>query len=163
MWTGDNMAAWDQLRVTIPMLLSLSVSGITFVGADVGGFFGNPDSEMMTRWNQMAVYQPFFRGHAHHDSRRREPWLFDEATVKILRDQIRMRYTMLPLWYTLFYENEQDGQPPMRPLWWEFPEDKETFGVDDAHLVGDRLLVKPVLTQGATSIDIYFPGKDTVW
>ncbi|XP_022655983.1 neutral alpha-glucosidase AB-like isoform X3 [Varroa destructor] len=162
-WTGDNMAAWDHLRVTIPMLLSLSISGITFVGADVGGFFGSPDSEMMIRWNQMAAYQPFFRGHAHHDSRRREPWLFDEITVNILRDQLRMRYSMLPLWYTLFYENEIDGQPPMRPLWWEFPMDKETFGMDDAHLVGDRLLVKPVLTQGATSIDIYFPGRDTVW
>ncbi|OQR69905.1 neutral alpha-glucosidase AB-like [Tropilaelaps mercedesae] len=162
-WTGDNMAAWDHLRVAIPMLLSLSVSGITFVGADVGGFFGNPDHEMVARWYQMAAYQPFFRGHAHHDSKRREPWLFDEKVNTIVRDQIRMRYSMLPLWYTLFYENEQNGQPPMRPVWWDFTDDRESFALDDSHLVGDRLLVRPVLTQGATSVEIYFPGKNTVW
>lgn len=145
------------------MLLSLSVSGITFVGADVGGFFGNPDNEMVARWYQMAAYQPFFRGHAHHDSKRREPWLFDEVTNSIVREQVRVRYALLPLWYTLFYENEQNGQPPMRPLWWDFPEDTEAFGLDDIHLVGDTLLVRPVLEQGATSVGIYFPGKDTVW
>ena len=58
------------------MVLTLGVSGLTFSGADVGGFFGNPDAELMTRWYQVGTYYPFFRGHAHLETKRREPWLF---------------------------------------------------------------------------------------
>ncbi len=70
-WTGDNESSWSHLAIAAPMLLSLNVGGLSFVGADVGGFFGNPDAELMTRWVQAGAYQPFFRGHAHHDSQRR--------------------------------------------------------------------------------------------
>jgi alpha 1,3-glucosidase len=64
-WTGDNKADWDHLRVSIPMVLTLGLTGLTFSGADVGGFFENPDAELMTRWYQLGIYYPFFRGHAH--------------------------------------------------------------------------------------------------
>lgn len=77
-WTGDNAAEWEHLAVSVPMLLSMSVAGLPFVGADVGGFFKNPDGELMTRWYQLGAYYPFFRGHAHHETKRREPWLFGE-------------------------------------------------------------------------------------
>lgn len=77
-WTGDNAAEWEHLSVSVPMLLSMSVAGLPFVGADVGGFFKNPDGELMTRWYQLGAYYPFFRGHAHHETKRREPWLFGE-------------------------------------------------------------------------------------
>ena len=75
-WTGDNAARWDHLQQAAPMLLSMSVCGLVFVGADAGGFFGDPDAELMARWVQAAAYTPFFRGHAHHDAKRREPWSF---------------------------------------------------------------------------------------
>ena len=77
-WTGDNAAEWSHLAVSVPMLLSMSAAGLPFVGADVGGFFGNPDGELMTRWYQLGAFYPFFRGHAHHETKRREPWLFGE-------------------------------------------------------------------------------------
>jgi alpha 1,3-glucosidase len=60
-WTGDNMAEWPHLKQTIPMLLSLSIAGIPNVGADVGGFFKNPDGQLITRWYQAGAFQPFFR------------------------------------------------------------------------------------------------------
>ena len=63
-WTGDNAAEWSHLQAATPMLLSLNVAGIVFSGADVGGFFGNPDEELLSRWYQAAAFQPFFRGHA---------------------------------------------------------------------------------------------------
>ncbi|RVW28249.1 putative glucan 1,3-alpha-glucosidase [Vitis vinifera] len=75
-WTGDNTADWDQLRVSVPMILTLGLTGMTFSGADVGGFFGNPETELLVRWYQLGAYYPFFRAHAHHDTKRREPWLF---------------------------------------------------------------------------------------
>lgn len=97
-WTGDNAAEWSHLKASIPMCLSLSISGISFVGADVGGFFGNPDGELMMRWYQTGAFQPFFRSHAHLDSKRREPWLFGEPWTSRIRAAIRNRYTLLPLW-----------------------------------------------------------------
>ena len=64
-WTGDNMAQWEHLEASVPMCLSLSISGLAHVGADVGGFFGNPDGALFVRWYQAGAFQPFFRSHAH--------------------------------------------------------------------------------------------------
>ena len=60
-WTGDNMAEWSHLEASVPMCLSLSIAGLSFCGADVGGFFNNPDGELFVRWYQAAAFQPFFR------------------------------------------------------------------------------------------------------
>lgn len=160
-WTGDNTAEWSHLRISQPMLLSLSVTGITHVGADVGGFFGNPDANLLARWYQAAAFQPFYRAHAHLDTKRREPWLFDTETLRIIRKSLRQRYQHLPLWYSLFYENELTGAPPMRPLWASFPEDEATFGIESEHMIGSALLVNPITEPGAVTANVYFPAG--VW
>jgi alpha 1,3-glucosidase len=129
-WTGDNMAKWEFLEASTPMLLSLGISGIAFSGgkdmnvfqtynpdffvADVGGFFYNPDPDLLTRWYQAGAFQPFFRGHAHIETKRREPWLMGEPYTSYIRDAIRERYRLLPTWYTLFFEASRTGIPPMR-------------------------------------------------
>lgn len=113
-WTGDNAAEWSHLEIATPMLLSLNVGALSFVGADVGGFFGNTDAELMTRWMQAGAYTPFFRGHAHHDSKRREPWMFGEETLMRLRKAAMARYALLPFWYTVFREAGETGMPVMR-------------------------------------------------
>jgi alpha 1,3-glucosidase len=109
------MAEWGHLEASVPMCLSLSIAGMSFCGADVGGFFKNPDGELFVRWYQAAAFQPFFRSHAHIDTKRREPWLYNESEMKLIRAAIRTRYSFLPFWYTLFYEGTQTGLPPMRP------------------------------------------------
>lgn len=163
-WTGDNAAEWSHLQMSIPMLLSIGATGVTFIGADVGGFFKNPDAELQTRWYQAAAYQPFFRAHAHIDTKRREPWLLPHKNMLLVREAIRRRYALLPYWYTLFREAAQTGVPPMRPLWVEFPKDPQGFAVQDEFMVGPGLLVHPVTEQGATSVSIYFPGTaSTTW
>lgn len=134
---------------------------MTFVGADVGGFFKNVETELMVRWYQAGAYQPFFRSHAHLDTKRREPWLFDDTATALIRDAIHARYTLLYYWYTQFYLNEKTGRPPMVPLWVNFPNDTTLFGVDDEYMIGSSLLVKPITTPGATSIDVLFPGDET--
>lgn len=161
-WTGDNMAKWEHLKATIPMILSLSVVGMTFSGADVPGFFYNPEEELVIRWYQAAAFQPFFRAHAHIDTKRREPYLYPEPTMKLLREALRTRYVYLPLMYTLFHENEVSGMPVMRPLWFHFPQDLNSFSADESFLLGDSLLVHPVMDAGATTVDVYFPGDESV-
>ncbi|KAJ0393755.1 hypothetical protein P43SY_003584 [Pythium insidiosum] len=158
-WTGDNRADWGHLRYATKMLLSMSVAGLTFVGADVGGFFGNPDAELLTRWYQAAAFQPFFRGHAHHDSNRREPWVFGEPHTSRLRAAIRERYALLPYLYTLFQHCAARGVPVMRPLWMHFPETPESFTDEDSFLLGPALLVKPITSAGVTSTDVLLPGN----
>ncbi|XP_074630015.1 neutral alpha-glucosidase AB-like isoform X2 [Acropora palmata] len=162
-WTGDNMASWDHLKASLPMILSLNLVGLPFSGADVGGFFNNPDPELLVRWYQAAAFMPFYRAHAHLDTKRREPWLFEANYKNIIRNAVRLRYTLLPYWYTLFYHASDTGTPIVRPLWVEFPEEKSTFSMEDEFLLGENLLVKPVTTQGQSTIDVYLPGKDEYW
>lgn len=167
-WTGDNAAKWEHLAAAAPMLLTIGVSGLTFAGADVGGFFNNPSTELMIRWYQAGAFQPFFRAHAHIDTARREPWLFGDEVLSTLRSIVRTRYTYLPLWYTLFASAHGNGSPAMRPLWFEFPGEYPLYAIDDQWMVGCSLLVKPIVAQGATSTEVYFPagtgtGTGTIW
>lgn len=98
------------------MLLTIGLAGLPFSGADVGGFFGDPEPELLTRWYQAGAFYPFFRAHAHLDSKRREPWLFGEPYTSQIRAAIRTRYSLLPLWYTLFQEASTEGVPIIRQV-----------------------------------------------
>ncbi|XP_056602114.1 neutral alpha-glucosidase AB isoform X1 [Triplophysa dalaica] len=162
-WTGDNAAEWGHLKISIPMCLSLGIVGISFCGADVGGFFKHPSTELLVRWYQAGAYQPFFRAHAHLDTPRREPWLFGPENTALIREAIRQRYALLPYWYQLFYNTHHTGQPVMRPLWVEYPEDVATFAIEDEYLLGKDLLVHPVTDEGAKGVTVYLPGKHEVW
>ncbi|XP_065797445.1 neutral alpha-glucosidase C isoform X3 [Muntiacus reevesi] len=162
-WTGDNTAEWSYLKISIPMLLTLSVTGISFCGADVGGFIGDPEAELLVRWYQAGAYQPFFRGHATMKTKRREPWLFGEEHTRLIREAIRERYTLLPYWYSLFYSAHVASQPVMRPLWVEFPNELETFSVEDEYMLGSALLVHPVTEPKATVVDVFLPGSSEIW
>ncbi|XP_068624304.1 neutral alpha-glucosidase AB [Battus philenor] len=160
-WTGDNAAEWGFLQASVPMCLSLAAAGISFCGSDVGGFFKYPEAELMTRWYQAGAYQAFFRAHSHIETKRREPWLYEPATTALLRDAVRRRYALLDFWYTLFYEHTLDGTPVTRPYFQEYPNEEETYTIDDQYLLGDKLLVRPVLEAGVKSVNVYLPGRDT--
>ncbi|XP_056135833.1 neutral alpha-glucosidase AB isoform X5 [Lampris incognitus] len=162
-WTGDNAAEWEHLKISIPMCLSLGLVGISLCGADVGGFFKTPSSELLVRWYQTGAYQPFFRAHAHLDTPRREPWLFGPENTALIREVVRQRYALLPYWYQLFHHAYHTGHPVMRPLWVEYPQDSATFAMDNQFLIGRDLLVHPVTEEGARGVTAYLPGKGEVW
>ena len=156
-WTGDNYASWDHLALTIPMLTNMSVSGIPFVGADVGGFNEMPSGELYARWLQAAALTPFLRSHSVGWVGNKEAWEYGDAFTKINRETVELRYKFLPYLYTLFYEHERSGEPIMRPLWYEFPSDKGTYLISDEYMVGDDVLVAPVIKEGMTTRGIYLP------
>uniref|UniRef100_A0A914NGQ0 Glycoside hydrolase family 31 N-terminal domain-containing protein n=1 Tax=Meloidogyne incognita TaxID=6306 RepID=A0A914NGQ0_MELIC len=162
-WTGDNAAEWSHLKQSIPMLLSISVSGIPSVGADVGGFFKDPDGQLITRWYQAGAFQPFFRAHGHIETKRREPWLFSEREKNAMREAVIKRYILLPYWYTLFYEHTKTGVPPMRPVWSEFPEDEAAFDEEREWMVGSGILVRPVVEPDVQHVSLYLPGIGQTW
>lgn len=152
---------------------------LIFVLADVGGFFGNPDPELLVRWYVVGAFSPLFRAHAHIDSKRREPYLLDEPYKSMIRDTLKLRYAMLPVWYTAFKELSTTGMPIVRcvsrlfpdccrahcgtsysPQYVVFPHDPEGFAVDDQFYVGSSgLLIKPITTRGATSTSMYLPDS----
>jgi alpha-glucosidase len=159
-WTGDNVASWDHLRLSITMLLNLGVSGVPLVGSDVGGFSGNPTPELYTRWLQAAALTPFLRSHSEMGSNPHEPYSFPKEFTDINRASIELRYRLLPYLYTLFREHVSTGAPVMRPLWFEYPDDARTYLVEDEYLVGGDLLVAPVVTESVTKRKVYFPAGD---
>ncbi|KAL1759917.1 glycoside hydrolase family 31 protein [Schizophyllum commune] len=164
MWTGDNLGTWEHMAVGIKMVLANGIAGMTFAGSDVGGFFGNPEPEMLVRWYQVGAFNPFFRAHAHIDTKRREPYLLDEPYRGMLKDILRLRYAQLPVWYTAFHHSAVTGIPILRPHWVQFPQDVNGFALDDQYFVGDSgLLVKPITTQGATEAEVYLPAEDNVY
>ncbi|KAK3945149.1 2 subunit alpha glucosidase [Diplogelasinospora grovesii] len=164
MWTGDNQAAWDHLQASIPMVLSQGISGMPFSGADVGGFFGNPEKDLQTRWYQAGIFYPFFRAHAHIDTRRREPYLAGEPYTSIITAAIRLRYSLLPSWYTLFRKAHLEGTPITRPMFYTHPTEEAGFDLDDQFFVGNTgLLAKPVTEQGKESVDIWIPDDEVYY
>lgn len=161
MWTGDNQANWEHLAASIPMVLNQGISGFPFAGADVGGFFGNPDKDLMARWYQAGIFYPFMRAHAHIDSRRREPYMLGEPYTEILTKALRLRYSLLPSWYTAFFHANRDGSPVVRPMFWTHPSEESGFAVDDQLFVGTTgLLAKPIVEKDKFATDIWIPDDE---
>eukprot|EP00485_Elphidium_margaritaceum_P008458 CAMPEP_0202694798 /NCGR_PEP_ID=MMETSP1385-20130828/8557_1 /ASSEMBLY_ACC=CAM_ASM_000861 /TAXON_ID=933848 /ORGANISM="Elphidium margaritaceum" /LENGTH=905 /DNA_ID=CAMNT_0049350701 /DNA_START=158 /DNA_END=2875 /DNA_ORIENTATION=+ len=159
-WTGDNTANWEHLRASVPMLLSLSIAGLPFVGADVGGFFNNPDGELMARWYELGAYYPFFRNHAHQDTERRELWQFGEHYAQRMKNAILARYKILPYVYTLFYMSSSHNfsHLVMRPLWYgAFRSDASTYARDDAFMFGPAFYIQPICEAGVSEVDVHLP------
>ena len=147
-WTGDNSATWNHLRLATQMVLNLGISGIPYVGADVGGFNGSPPPALLTRWVEQAAFSPFFRDHATKGSLPHEVWNNGPEQEAIRRRYIETRYRLLPYFYALADEASRTGLPLMRPVFLEFPEifDRSYPGfenLDTEFLLGPSLLIAP--------------------
>lgn len=156
-WTGDNRATWEQLRLTIPMVANLGLSGVAFTGPDTGGFLGHPSAELFTRWLQMSVFLPFFRAHTYLHDPDQEPWTWGEPTLGINRRWIEHRYRLLPYLYTALWQCAQTGVPPLRPLFLGFQDEPGTHKLEDQFMCGDHLLIAPVMEEGATTRGVSLP------
>jgi alpha-glucosidase len=163
-WTGDNASRWADLRESIPMLLNLSLSGVPFCGADIGGFSRSCTPELYARWIQLGALYPFARTHSMVATRRQEPWSFGPRVEAIARASLELRMRLLPYLYGLFRESEETGAPVWRPLLWEFPDEPACADVEDQLMLGPALLVAPVLERGARERDVLLPpGRWLAW
>ena len=146
-WTGDNSSTWNHLRQTTPQLLNLGLSGFAMSGADVGGFAGSPQPELLTRWLEVAAFHPIDRDHTAIGTNPQEPW--ENGTpedLSLRRRYIEERYRLMPYIYTTAEEMSRTGLPIMRPLFLEFPNggtggDPVDLSTGNAFLLGSDLLV----------------------
>ncbi|MBI2517303.1 MAG: DUF4968 domain-containing protein [Opitutae bacterium] len=157
-WTGDNNATFDALALNVPMFASLGLSGETFVGADIPGFIGRGDGELLARSYQIAAFSPFFRNHSAIDTYDKEPWRFGRHYEDIVRKFIKLRYALLPFLYTTIEEAHRTGVPLFRPLVLNFQDDENTTTIDDEFMVGDALLAAPVTRAAQRERDLYLPA-----
>jgi alpha-glucosidase len=158
-WTGDNSSTWEHLRLSISMTLNMGLSGAPMTGPDVGGFFGNADGELFTRWLQAACLMPYYRGHSALGTEPHEPWAFGQPYEVINRMTVELRYRLLPYLYSAVAQAAEYGWPVIRPIFMAEPHNPTIRSLDDCYMLGDNVLVAPVLEQGAVSRSVYLPDN----
>jgi alpha-glucosidase len=156
-WPGDNVSDWAALRGAISTLLGMGLSGLSFVGVDIGGFAESPTAELYTRWLQSGLFYPFMRSHTTFGTAEQEPWSYGPQWEALNRRIIELRYELLPTIYNVMRESSVSGVPAMRPLMLEFPGDPATHGMDDQYMFGSDILVAPVLRESITTRSVYLP------
>ena len=175
-WSGDIPATWDGLRAQVRAGLNLAVAGIPWWTTDIGGFHGgDPDSpdyrELMVRWFQYGVFCPLFRLHGFRDPRPafgpemtggpNEAWSYGEEALGFIEQSLRLRERIRPYLMAQMRVAHEEGVPPMRPLFVDFPDDPESWRRDTEFLLGPDVLVAPVLEPGAAGREVYLPrGAD---
>ncbi|MFD7692069.1 TIM-barrel domain-containing protein [Streptomyces sp. NPDC059805] len=156
-WSGDVATGWPGLRASLSLVMGLGLCGVPFSGPDVGGFDGCPSPELYLRWFQMAAYLPLFRTHAGLRAGRREPWEFGPLVLEHARVALVERHRLLPYFVTLAHLAGRTGAPYVRPLWWSAPDDRRLRDCEDAFMLGDGLLVAPVLERGVERRAVRLP------
>lgn len=146
-WTGDNASWKSHMTMSVPMILTLGLSGQPFSGADVGGFLFNPDADLFGRWMALGAFYPFSRGHACAGTINKEPWAFGQKVEDVSRMALERRYVLLPYYYTLLHEASETGMPIMRPVFFADPKDTLLRAEEQAFLIGENLLVVPEWAQ----------------
>lgn len=142
-WTGDNYSNWEQFMASIPMSITLGLSGQPFNGPDMGGFCGDSNGKLLANWTAVGVYFPFVRNHCTDNGRPQEPWVFGQECLDVCRTAINRRYRLMPYVYTLFQEASKNGMPVMRPVFMADTKDKRLRAEEKAFMLGNDLIIIP--------------------
>ncbi len=146
-WTGDNSSTWNHMRISVPMLENMGISGFPLVGADIGGYKGSPQPDLLTKWLELGAFNPIDRDHTEKGSADQEPWVHGPQHEAIRKRYIEERYRLLPYIYTSVEEATRNGIPLMRPMFLEYPDEEplviEGDWANSQYLFGHDLLVAP--------------------
>lgn len=161
-WSGDVSRTWGGFSGQVEISLQMGMQGLAYMHSDLGGFAGaNLDDELYVRWLQYGVFNPIFRPHAQHEVAS-EPVFRSDWAKSLAKQAIELRYQMLPYNYNLAFENSKTGQPLMRPLFFEEPENDSLLTKSDGYLWGKDFLVYPIMEANQSTKEVYFP-KNASW
>ncbi len=156
-WTGDNSSTWNHLNMSVPMLMSLGISGYPLVGDDIGGYAGSPPADLLTRWFEVGALNPIYRDHTAKGTADQEPWVNGPEQEAIRKQYIELRYRLLPYIYTAVEEMCRTGMPLMRPIFLEYPDASDFYDENSEYLFGHDLLAAPVLTEMVDEREVRLP------
>ena len=157
-WLGDNAATWDDYRISIAEQIAFAaIYQIPMVGSDVCGYAMNTTANLCARWALLGAFSPFFRNHAESGKQPQEFFALGETVAEAARTAINTRYRMLDYLYTALHQQSLDGTPALNPMWFLYPSDENTYGIDTQFFFGASILVSPVIDEDATSVGIYLP------
>jgi alpha-D-xyloside xylohydrolase len=182
-WSGDIHSSFKVLGIQVRAGLNMAIAGIPWWTTDIGGFHGgNPEDstfrECIIRWFQYGVFCPVFRLHGDRQPAQKpigttgggicasgadnEVWSYGDEAYEILKDLLHLRERLRPYIASQMKEAHERGTPPMRPLFYDFPQDAASWDVDDQYMFGPDILVAPVLHEGERSRSVYLPSG-AVW
>lgn len=158
-WTGDNVATDDHMMLSFKMLANMSLCGVDFVGADVGGFMNPATPELFTRWMSIAAFTPFYRAHKMIDMPTSEPWCYGDINTEINRYYMQLRYRLMPYIYSAMQQNES---PVLKSM--AYYSNLSAFNYSQAFsdkfesqfVLGNGLLIAPVRST-AKSTEVFLP------
>ena len=153
-WGGDNTSNFESMAESLRGGLSLGLGGFGFWSHDIGGFEGNPDPAVFKRWVAFGALSSHSRLHGNESVR--VPWAFDEEAVEVTRKFIKLKATLMPYLWNSAQEASAKGLPMMRPMLMEFPEDRNCWNIDEQYMLGDSLLVAPVMNAEGVK-QVYLP------
>jgi len=177
LWSGDIPATFQSLAAQVRAGLNVGLSGIPWWSTDIGGFHGGDPSdpeyrELIVRWFQYGVWCPLFRLHGDRLPRSplsqamsggpNEVWSYGDEVYAIVAEILALRERIKPYLLEQMASAAKNGTPPMRPLWFDFPDDDAAWGVEDQYLFGPSVLVAPVTSFATRSRDLYLP-EGPVW
>ncbi len=156
-WTGDNQSWWSHLKMNLTMLPGLSMQGFLYSGADLGGFGSDCTEDLLLRWLQLGVFTPLMRNHSAKGTREQEIYRFTD--IPAFRNIIGLRYFLLPYLYSEYMKACLKGEMLFRPLAFDYEGDPHASQVEDQLLLGDSVMIAPVLQQNATGRYVYLPEE----
>ena len=156
-WTGDVDSSWQHMRSSIPSILDFNLFAIPLVGSDICGFFLNTTEELCARWSSLGAFYPFSRNHNVDYAIPQDPASMGGNVLTAAKKALNIRYELLPYIYTLFFDNHMHGTPVARSLKMNFPNDERIAAIEDQFMLGDSVLISPVLFPDTTDIGPFFP------
>ncbi len=163
-WVGDQETNWgalDGLPTVVPAMLNLGLAGQPFVTHDIAGFArgdGPSTKELFQRWTELGAFTPIMRTHDGANKLENWRWSRDEATTAHFRKFTFVHCALADDFMALADEAASTGAPILRHMMLNFPSDSETWNLSDQYMIGDSLLVAPVVEQGASTRSVYFPA-----
>jgi alpha-glucosidase len=156
-WFGDNTSRWEDYRISIRQMLAwVSMHQMPMVGSDVCGFNGNTNEKLCARWALLGAFQPFYRNHAEQSTIQQEFYQWP-ATLEAGKKAIDTRYKLMDYIYTHLYYQTKTGVPMINPLWFLYPNDANTFAIQEQWFYGDALLISPVTQEDSEEVTMYLP------
>ncbi|GFQ88016.1 lysosomal alpha-glucosidase [Trichonephila clavata] len=156
-WSGDITSDWEDMRYTIPSMLLFNMYGMPMIGSDICGFRLNTTEDLCTKWQALGAFYPFSRNHNDFDTIDQDPAAMGPNVLKATKDNLYTRYYLLPYFYTLFHRSHVYGETTVRPLFFEFPDDKNTYDLNEQFLWGPAVLILPALHNDTNEINPYYP------